>query len=452
MKARICSARGLLAAVLLGILKTATTHSWPEQIFYIASNGTMVGAPGYPRSHIPRGTKPENDIVWLLPPNGGPKAFLPDLKIARPDQRELKATSYTDEFPMLKVAPGDFVAIKYTENGHVSRPEITNPTKPVNRGTVYLYGTTENDLSNANLLDIHLKWTADGTGGDGKGKLLATRHFDDGQCFEAVPADGDTEGITNHRMGVFSRTTGVSMDGNQGIMCQSDLQIPLDAEVGKILTVIWVWDWPTMSEQGVAVPPASYPGNSSSSGEPYVDVPEIYTGVVDFDVISDDNAPAGNKKGVQYVQQRSPADAAIKAQMRKPFLVDVPQAGSGATVARAEAADIPMGRLVGVKAPTFPLNPSYLVEAPSAAQPAPTTVAPAAPVPTADGDDLLVIVTVTVPATTVFETIVRPTATGTGSPSPTRDVDVSPPGIKQFLSRPRARRVRRGAGAWNMNL
>ncbi|KAK3341377.1 hypothetical protein B0T25DRAFT_340091 [Lasiosphaeria hispida] len=446
MKARLCSARGLLAAALLAILQTTTAHSWPEEIRRIAPNGTMVGPSGYPRSHIPRGSSvPEDEIVWLLPPNGGPKVFTPDLKIARPNQRELKDTSYTDEFPMLKVAPGDFVAVKYTENGHVSRPDLANPTKPVNRGTVYLYGTTENDLSNANLVDIHLKWTADGTGGDGKGKLLATRNFDDGQCFEAIPADGDTEGITNHRVGVFSKTTGVAMNGNQGIMCQSDLQIPLDAEVGKTLTVIWVWDWPSMSEQGVAVPPASYSANSSESGEPFVQLPEIYTGVVDFDIISDDGASAGNKKVVQYAPQRAPADAAIKAQMRKQFLVDVPQAGSGATVARADAADIPMGRLIGVKTPSFPLDSSYLVEAPSAAEPPPTTVAPAAPAPTADVDDLVLIVTVTVPATTVFETRVRPTATGTGGgPSPAR--------VTQFLSRPRVRRVRRGAEAWNMNL
>jgi hypothetical protein len=47
----------------------------------------------------------------------------------------------------------------------------TTPLTPVNRGTGYIYGTYETDLSHVNLMDALLKWTTDGQGGNGKGKL-----------------------------------------------------------------------------------------------------------------------------------------------------------------------------------------------------------------------------------------------------------------------------------------
>jgi len=384
------SLRSLSALILAVLVKIADAHSWPERTQRIAPNGTMVGTPGTDRSHAARGSRPEDSIVWLIPPNGREKKIHPDDKIARPDQRALTATSYSDKFPMLKVAPGDFVAIQYTENGHVSKAEVGQPTKPVNRGTVYLYGTTNNDLTSANLMDIHLVWTADGKGGDGKGRLLATRNYDDGQCFEAIPSI-DTEGITSHRMKNLA-TSGEPLMG--GLMCQSDVQVPFDVPVGQIYTVIWVWDWPSMNVQGVAVPPASYNTTPSASGEPFVTIPEIYTGVVDFKVVDACDESLGEVKGpgcgtkgaaqknmVQYGRQNRPSAAAIHAHLVKPFLVDVPQAGQGATAAKADPKDIPMDRLIGVKAPVFPLAPSFFPppgsKNPDVNQPAPPAPAPA---------------------------------------------------------------------------
>ncbi|KAK1755000.1 hypothetical protein QBC47DRAFT_301596 [Echria macrotheca] len=391
----------------------------------------MIGQPGFERSHVVRGSRPEDSIVWLLPPNGREKVILPDDKIARPDQRPLTASSYSAQFPMLKVAPGDFVAIQYTENGHVSRAELTNPTKPVNRGTVYLYGTTQNDLSNYNLVDIHLAWTADGKGGDGKGKLLATRNFDDGQCHEAIPASGDDEGISTHRMQQAGQYSQEPVNG--GLSCQSDLQIPFDAPVGQTLTVIWVWDWPTMNVAGVAVPPASYHANVSTSGEPFVTVPELYTGVVDYQIVDPCDDSLGDVKGpgcgvkgqgknvVQFAQQKIPSLAAIQPQMLKPFMVEVPQAGGSATAATANPTDIPLGSLVGMTSVPKPI-PSSLFAPPPDQAPAPPAAGPSsapAPTPTpapSGGQDGILTVTVTVPATTVYVTqsVEVPAPTGRG--------------------------------------
>ena len=489
MELRLTRARGVLAAALLSLAGTAAAHSWPERTMRIAPNGTMVGEPGFERAHIVRGSGiAEDDIVWLLPPNGREKVILPDDKIARPGQRALNADSYTEQFPMLRVAPGDFVAIQYTENGHVSRPELSNPTKPVNRGTVYLYGTTENDLTNANLVDIHLAWTADGKGGDGKGRLLATRNYDDGQCHEAIPADGDGEGITSHRMDLLKQMSDDPMNG--GLMCQSDLQIPADVAAGEILTVIWVWDWPTMNVQGVAVPPASYHANSSDSDTPYVSVPELYTGVVDFQVVDPCDDSLGPVKGpscrskkgghrkqnVKFAKQKSPSVAAIRSHMLKPFLVDVPQAGSGATAATAHPTDIPVAGLIGIEDPQLPLPPSFFQpghrgsdgpgdsgdsgdsdDSDDSGDSAPTPTSTSAPVSATllpSGGERFVTVTVTVPATTIYVTTQYSTTTTTSSiPLGTGaafsgTTTASPVVVTPFMTRPRTPRVRRAAGGW----
>lgn len=361
-----------LLSTFTALWATATAHSWPEQTRRLAPNGAMVGKPGFDRAHFERGQGPQED--WLIPPNGRPggKIILPDDKLVKPSQRQLTDSSYSAQFPMLKAAPGDFVAILYTENGHVTRPEVSNPLKPINRGTVYLYATTHNDLSEANLVDVHLKWTTDGTGGDGKGRLLATRNYDDGQCHEPIPAVGDTEGISTYRTKFITNS--------DSLICQSDVQIPTDATVGQILTVIWVWDWPDMSEPGVAVPPASYYANSSDSGQPYVTMPEIYTGVVDFEIVDPCDDSLGEVKGPtcqapglkNIPNPQDVSSMGIAAQMNTPFQVQVPQAGTGVSEATADASNIPLRGLIGLKTKLpFPL-PSSILQGQGQGQSSPT--------------------------------------------------------------------------------
>ncbi|KAK5663507.1 hypothetical protein OQA88_3937 [Cercophora sp. LCS_1] len=490
MRERRSTWRSLAAALPL-LLDTTTAHTWPEKTYRIAPNGTMAGEPGFERSHAVRGGPlAENEIVWLIPPNGRANAVFPDDKIVRPGQRALNEQSYSKEFPMLTAAPGDYVAILYTENGHVSKAESANPTKPVNRGTVYLYGTTENDLTNMNLVDIHYVWTADGTGGDGKGRLLATRNYDDGQCHEAIPASGDEEGISSYRTKVLKES--MEADVANGLTCQTDVQIPFDVPVNKTLSIIWVWDWPDMNVQGVAVPPASFHANSSDSGEPYITKFETYTGVLDYKIVDPCDQSLGGLKGagcggpknggqvrnaVKFAKQRNPALAAIKAQMDKPFLVEVPQAGMKVPSATADPADIPMGNLIGVSKPRFPLAPSFFPSINPGGAPAPQptdepkhdlpapgppilpTKAPApVPLPSAIPDvDRIRTVTVTVPETTVYVTY-----TTTPGSKPTTFISIplgtgniassSPTNTESFVrathSVTRPRRVRREAGGW----
>jgi len=358
MKAISDYTRGLLAVWLLAALSgTATAHSWPEQAIRLAPNGAMVGKPGTDRAHSETGTSD-----FLIPPNGRPggSKILPDDKIVKESQRKLTDSSYSDQFPMLSVAPGDHVAIKYRENGHVSRADKTNPLKPVNRGTIYLYGTTENDLSNVNLMDVHLKWTADGKGGDGKGKLLATRHYDDGQCHEVKPADGDLEGIGDYRKQFVSKA--------DALLCQSDIKVPEDAPVGKTLTVIWVWDWPNMNVQGVAVPPASF---DATSGETFVTLQEMYTGVVDLKIVDPCDASLGDLKGptcasaqnkgaAQFDVNQAATTRGIASQMAEPFLVKFSQAGFDVPSATADPKNIPFSVLIGQQPSQFPLPASVL--------------------------------------------------------------------------------------------
>ncbi|KAK3680406.1 hypothetical protein B0T22DRAFT_495308 [Podospora appendiculata] len=406
---------GLLPVALLSLLELATAHSWSRQTRRLAPNGTMIGAPGYERHHNDQDLGvAEDHISWVMPPNDRPdgKIIHLDDKIVRPNQRPLGDSSYTDQYPMLKVAPGDFVAIQYTENGHVSLPDKTGqPVKPVNRGTVYLYGTTENDLTNANL------------------------------CYEAIPKIGDTEGITPYRQSTFK-------NDQSNLMCQSDVQIPTDVPVGKPYTIIWLWDWPTMSEEGVAVPPATWYANNSDTGKPYVKIPELYASVVDFDIVDPCDPSLGDVKG-----------PTCKNKKRQECRL----AGFNVTDATAAPSDIPLGGLIGMKQITFPLPASILAGNANAgpdkpvAGPSPTGAAPPDATPT--GKILTVTVTVPrAPSSSRGPATPRPAPRQRppprqkqlhfGSRSQHPHVPTGRPAVSPFLDSKKVR-VRRGNGEWH---
>ncbi|KAK3364101.1 hypothetical protein B0T25DRAFT_443078, partial [Lasiosphaeria hispida] len=84
---------------------------------------------------------------------------------------------YYDQFSLVKAASGDFIALQYQENGHITLPTI-NPNKTPNYRTVNVYGTLHNNLIDTNLIDIHLTWTPDGTGSNQKGRLITTQDYD----------------------------------------------------------------------------------------------------------------------------------------------------------------------------------------------------------------------------------------------------------------------------------
>jgi hypothetical protein len=71
--------------------------------------------------------------------------------------------------------------MKYLENGHVTLPQYT-PGKPPGSGTVFVFGTSQANY-NEPLADV-LQWTTNGTGGDGRRRLLTAQNFDDGRCYQ----------------------------------------------------------------------------------------------------------------------------------------------------------------------------------------------------------------------------------------------------------------------------
>lgn len=213
-------------------------HSWVEQLTVISPNGTFTGAPGYVRGNVLRTAPNFGDplMVNLLPPDGRPASdgiLKSDLMCKDSQRKQVQ----TDGSPRLQAAPGDLVALRYQENGHVTLPQ-TQPGKPENRGNVFIYGTTQPSESDT-FLGIHKQWNAAGTGGDKRGKLLATQPFDDGQCYQINGGQ-----ISATRQAQFPHQASQLMGAD--LWCQNDIAIPSDAPVGKLYTLYWVWEWPTL--------------------------------------------------------------------------------------------------------------------------------------------------------------------------------------------------------------
>lgn len=248
-----------VATVMFVMFQLSIAHSWVERLLRIAPNGTMIGPQGYIRAFSPRTpTLNQADNFNLIPPNGRP-----DGKVIHSDDLICKSTqtiaNYSGQYPMLSAAPGDLVALQYQENGHVTLP-LTS--KPENRGTIYIYGT-ENPSDQDTVLGIHNLWTSDGQGGDKRGRLLAIRDFDDGQCYQI-----NSGPISQARQSEFGKTA----EDPQGadLWCQADIRLPENIPIGGIYTLYWVWDWPTLS--------------NTTHGGRYVAIPEIYTSCLDIRV------------------------------------------------------------------------------------------------------------------------------------------------------------------------
>jgi hypothetical protein len=255
----------IFLAIILSALPV-DAHSSVERLMRVAPNGTTVGKEGFPRGFWPR-TAPgfyDNANIYLIPPDGNTgQAIQPDDKLAHASQR---TSNYTAPYEPLTAAPGDMIVLQYQENGHVTLPN-NQPNKTLNRGTVYIYGTADFN-GDSNLLDIHYQWNQKGTGGDGKGTLLATRNFDDGQCYQ-----DSSNPIADKRRQQFPKTTEQPMGVN--LWCQNDLLLPKDLPVGKPYTLLWVWDWPYMDQANIKVPPSSAPGAAPGENGAKVHIPEL---------------------------------------------------------------------------------------------------------------------------------------------------------------------------------
>ncbi|PSR87192.1 hypothetical protein BD289DRAFT_243123 [Coniella lustricola] len=322
-KSSILLRQALVALAGLSSLPTTTAHSWVEQLQRIAANGTLVSPVGYQRGFVARDNPlfkgDVTDDLWQLPANalGRTKIYDNDT-ICSPQQ---STSNYTAEFPRLVTAAGDYIAMRHEENGHVTLPQ-NQANKPRNRGTIYIYGT-DNSLPNDTLVSIHKVWTVDGTGGDGRGRLLATRNYDDGQCYQV-----NSGAISSSRQDQFDKVA-TDPEGAD-LWCQSDIQLPSDITTGANYTLYWVWDWPTLNKAN-AMP-----------GEEGVNVTrqEIYTSCMDLEIVDacsdalgDSTACASNSTATtktsiaqSFDKSQSYGSAAVPQELTGNFAVNVEDA------------------------------------------------------------------------------------------------------------------------------
>ena len=344
----------------------------------IGTNGTYEGSPGYSRGFVPRTAAGFDDatMVNLIPPNGrstGNEILATD-PICKSTQQTL---NQTNGFPRLQAPAGSFIAIRYQENGHVTLPQ-NQPGKPANRGTVSIYGT-EDPNQNDTLKAIHNVWNTAGTGGDKRGKLLATADYDDKQCYQVNGGP-----ISTSRQAQFKHTA--DQVGGADLLCQNNIVLPSDATVGKPYTIYWIWDWPTAPNVDPSLPQGKL---------------ELYTTCADIDITA--GSPKNETATFSYAAGQPVNSAAVSS-----YFVDL-VAGSSllavggpstAPVAGSTSSAIPAGSTsqAASQAPVpAPAAPS--AAAPQASTPVPASSPASASVPQASTDAPL---PPTAPATTMM--------------------------------------------------
>lgn len=243
-------------------------HSWVERLMRIELNGTMIGDPGYIRGTMSRLDPAFTDTVM--------QSLLTDF-----DEPICKATQatrrYSVEFPALKAHAGDFVALQYQENGHVTM--LRNSPHKAGSGEVFVYGTSM-PHGNDHLASVYGVWNREGTGGSARGRLLGTWSFDDGQCYQI------NEGyLSRERQRLFPKTA--LYPSGADLWCQIDVRLPLD--ISNWYTLYWIWVWPNL-------------GPSVSE--------EIYTSCMDIKVL-----PGTQEGSLGFVQGQDLNFAAIEEQM-----------------------------------------------------------------------------------------------------------------------------------------
>jgi hypothetical protein len=282
MKFPVSFSGGLAAIWLLSCASTVNAHTWIDELRLIASNGTYVGTPGYMRSYISRSgpIDPNDNVYELITVNSTSPMCLATQTVG----------TQTPGYPALVAAPQDNVALRYEENGHVTLFG-TNPGKPAGRGTVFVYGTKQS-LNSDTYLGIHRVWNTEGTGGDQRGKLIATRPFDDGRCFQQ-----NNETFSKGRVAEFNYT----LPGDN--LCQTDILIPADAGTSGIYTLYWVWEWPTLDNSGAI----------SSN--------QTYTACMDITMTAN-AVPAAGSFDASQATGDTIRSAAIEIQLSSQFLVN----------------------------------------------------------------------------------------------------------------------------------
>ncbi|KAJ4351866.1 uncharacterized protein N0V89_007210 [Didymosphaeria variabile] len=285
----------IAAAAALACAPFTAAHSWVQQLRNVNNNGSYVGNWGYPRGYCAKGDSCDPGIInnFLIPATG---LFIDDSNVLCKDSQQKAVQEDAVKYPRLQAVPGMHIALRYSENGHVSLngtpQEDTNKFKPSKGGTVFIYGTTE-PKEDEKLVNV-LKWNKEGGGGDGRGVLLGTNDFDDGRCYE-----NNNSPIAKARAALDpSYALGQTGEGNGefGLPCESNIEFPKNATAGKPYTLYWVWQWNT--------PPGLDPNRPLGKDE-------YYTSCMDVDVVDTFSAEA-NAKPKYTTPQQDDASAAVK--------------------------------------------------------------------------------------------------------------------------------------------
>jgi hypothetical protein len=224
--------------LLFTLVTVSCAHSWVEQIQVIGDNDHYSGSFGYPRGYVPRESSAFSDaaMTYLLPAaeEARTRISIGDL-VCAPSQRTV---NYSRPYAMLSAMPANYIAIKYLENGHVSLPNIPLG-KPEGGGIVSVYSILNSNPSTT--LTTALSWK--NSGSLISGRLLTSQHFDDGRCYQLNAASP----ISISRQLQYPDP----IPGQPGALheqwCETNVQVPQDASHGQILTMYWVWQWPTQS-------------------------------------------------------------------------------------------------------------------------------------------------------------------------------------------------------------
>ncbi|WPH01222.1 Hypothetical protein R9X50_00405800 [Acrodontium crateriforme] len=195
-------------------------------------------------------------MTYLLPKNWQyPDAILPvSDTICSPSQDT--TTNQTAGSPRLKVAKGSTVALQYNENGHITKPQNNAPGKET-PGKVYVYGTTQSQPSDS-FLKIHKQWTEDGSGGDGRGRLLYSGPFDDGHCYQYSSHDpGEFSSIEEARESQWPPPGSADPAQGMNLWCRADVTLPNDINT-DLYTLYWVWDFPSYADDRLRYQPQYY--------------------------------------------------------------------------------------------------------------------------------------------------------------------------------------------------
>ena len=241
----------------------ANAHSWVEQLANIGPNGSYVGSFGYPRGFVDKsaeGSFDQEANVWLLPPARDPPFISEADFLCHPSQR---VSNQVGRFPRLQTRPGNVIAMRYAENGHVTIPGggLGLVGKPEKGGTVFVFGTGQPRPDET--LQTVLHWTRDGKGGDQRGRLLTAQNFDDDRCYQL----GTYTALREARR-LQTPNPQLGQPGSEHeLLCETDVKLPEDVVVGQPYTLYWVWQWPSA--------PQPLPGPVQGKDEYYVSCTDV---------------------------------------------------------------------------------------------------------------------------------------------------------------------------------